>query len=422
MRNVLSVILLTPVVFQGWDALRLDNGLVTAHLVPEIGGRLLQFALGEHPFLFSNRALDGKRFTPAEHQGDGSLLSWKNYGGDKTWPAPQGWDGAGQWPGPPDNVLDSGPYDAGSDKTDGRTSVTMRSADDARTGLCIERCLSMTAGTSRLQLDLAFENIAQRDLRWSIWDVAQLDCERSGSDCWLYVPVDPADSRPWHLLFGEENSQLQPDFRPGLFALNYQGVVGKIGLRSPGGWLAFADQRTEHVLCMQFPHEPDAVYPDGGATVECWTEMPNVPTPVPIDSPGHILEAEVLGPLRDLRPGERTELRITWSAARCPGPVLAVSDAGCVQQHLTAGQAGEQLHISGTFGVFHQARAELAWLDGDGVTLALQDLGAVSPLAPLRIDCLTAAPDDAQSLRLQLRRGDDDLLELDRCTIPATEG
>ena len=35
---------LTPVAFQGRDALRLDNGMVTAHLAPEIGGRLLQFA------------------------------------------------------------------------------------------------------------------------------------------------------------------------------------------------------------------------------------------------------------------------------------------------------------------------------------------------------------------------------------------
>ncbi|MCY3720142.1 MAG: DUF4380 domain-containing protein [Anaerolineaceae bacterium] len=413
---------LTPVVFQGWDALRLDNGLVTAHLVPEIGGRLLQFALGGHPFLFTNRELDGQRFTPQEHQGDGSLLSWKNYGGDKTWPAPQGWDGAGQWPGPPDNVLDSGPYQASVEEADGSPSVTMRSNADPRTGLRIERRLSLGAGSSRLQLDLAFENISQREIRWSIWDIAQLDCEASGKDCWLYVPVDPDEPRPWHLLFGDENSQLQPDFRPGLFALNYQGIVGKIGLRSPGGWLAFVDQRTEYVLCMQFPHEPDAEYPDGGATVECWTEKPGVPTPVPIDSPGHILEAEVLGPLRTLQPGERSELRITWSAARCPGPVLAVNDAGCVHQPLFARREGEALRLGGVFGVFHEGRAELALLDGDGATLSMQEVGAVCPLAPLRIDTLTSTPDSARSLRLQLRLADDETLELERCTLPTTEG
>ncbi len=413
---------LTQVAFQGRDALRLDNGLVSAHLVPEIGGRLLQFALGGQPFLFVNPQLAGKRFSPEQHQGDGSLLSWKNYGGDKTWPAPQGWERADQWPGPPDKVLDSGPYSAACQQTATRASVTLRSAADARTGLRIKRMLSMGAASSRLQLDLEFENIAARPVRWAIWDIAQLDCTTSGSDCWLYVPVDPAEPRPWHILFGEENTQLQPHFRPGLFALNYQGIVGKIGLRSPGGWLAFADQRAEAVLCMQFPHEPDADYPDGGATVECWTEMPGAPSPIPIDSPGHILEAEVLGPLRTMQPGERTELRITWSAARCPGPVLAVNDAGCTHHALTLRQAGEQLQLTGVFGVFHLGRAELAWLDATGATLMTLDCGAVSPNAALQVERVERAPAGAQSLRLQLRCADNDLLELDQCSIPHSGG
>ena len=404
--------------FHGWDALRLDNGLVSALVVPEIGGRLLQFALGEHPFLFVNEQLAGLRFTPAEHQGDGSLLSWKNYGGDKTWPAPQGWERADQWPGPPDNVLDSGAYSAACQQTQTDAGVTLRSAADARTGLRIERRLSLAAGSSQLQLDLAFENVAARTVRWSIWDIAQLDCAESGSDCWLYVPVDPAEARPWHILFGEENAQLQPDFRPGLFALNYQGIVSKIALRSPGGWLAFADQRAEAVLCMQFPHEPDADYPDGGATVECWTEMPGAISPIPIDSPGHILEAEVLGPLRTMQPGERSQLRITWSAARCPGPVLAVTDAGCAQQRLSAQAAGEQLQLAGVFGVFHLGRAELAWLDASGAKLATLDCGAVSPNAVLRIKLVERAPAQARALRLQLRCTNGELLDLDQCTIP----
>ncbi len=404
--------------FHGWSALRLDNGLVSALVVPEIGGRLLQFALGAQPFLFVNPKLVGKRFTPAEHQGDGSLLSWKNYGGDKTWPAPQGWERADQWPGPPDNVLDSGAYSAACQQTQTEAAVTLRSAADARTGLRIERRLSLTAASSRLQLDLAFENVAARTVRWSIWDIAQLDCTESGGDCWLYVPVYPDEPRPWHILFGEENAQLQPDFRPGLFALNYQGIVSKIALRSPGGWLAFADQRAEAVLCMQFPHEPDAEYPDGGATVECWTEMPGAPSPIPIDSPGHILEAEVLGPLRTMQPGERTDLRITWSAARCPGPVLAVTDAGCAQQRLSAQAAGEQLQLAGVFGVFHLGRAELAWLDEAGAKLATLDCGAVSPNAPLRIELVARAPAQARALRLQLRCTNGELLDLDQCTIP----
>ena len=35
-----------------------------------------------------------------------------NWGGDKVWLAPQGWENEDQWPGPPDPVLDGGAYHA----------------------------------------------------------------------------------------------------------------------------------------------------------------------------------------------------------------------------------------------------------------------------------------------------------------------
>ena len=57
------------------------------------------------------RPLAGKLFSPEENQGDGSLGAWKNYGGAKTWPAPQGWDNDQQWHGPPDPVLDTVPIE-----------------------------------------------------------------------------------------------------------------------------------------------------------------------------------------------------------------------------------------------------------------------------------------------------------------------
>lgn len=96
--------------FRGWQAVYLTNGLVRVVAVPDIGGRLMAYDLGDTPYLFVDPHLAGKLFSPAENQGDGSLAAWKNYGGDKTWPAPQGWDGPHQWPGPPDAILDTGRY------------------------------------------------------------------------------------------------------------------------------------------------------------------------------------------------------------------------------------------------------------------------------------------------------------------------
>src|SRR3712207_4599372 len=88
----------------------LANGLLRIGLVPALGARILSLVAGERELLYRNpRLLDdrlhrlpGEALLPPV---DGTLGSWRNYGGDKTWPAPQGWDGPDQWPGPPDEVL-----------------------------------------------------------------------------------------------------------------------------------------------------------------------------------------------------------------------------------------------------------------------------------------------------------------------------
>ena len=392
--------------FHGWDGVRLSNGIVDAVCVPEIGGRLMQFSLGSHDYLFMNPELLGRRFTFEEQAGDGTLLSWKNYGGAKTWPAPQGWDGEGQWPGPPDPVLDSGRYDFISDKDDAGATVSMTSPPDERSGLRIRRQVSLKPASSRLQLRLFFENILNRPIRWSIWDVAQMLCStadgKPNDDCWLYIPTDPKRERPYEIMFGDDNPQYQLDAESGLLAVQYQGIVGKIGLHSPAGWIAFADRRAGFVLCLQFPYEPDAEYPDNGATVECWTESPGAPSPIPIRSPGYILEAEVLSPLHTLQPLEIKMQQIIWSAAACPAPIVDVSDVGCIHRPLKVDVEGGRAHIHGVFGCFLQGGAEIEFLDEAGAVLRQVELGPVSPLRALHVAVQARIPDGTYLIRLRI--------------------
>ncbi|MCY3781077.1 MAG: DUF4380 domain-containing protein [Chloroflexi bacterium] len=392
--------------FHGWDGVRLSNGMIDAVCVPEIGGRLMQFSLGPHDYLFMNPDLLGKRFTFEEHAGDGTIVNWKNYGGAKTWPAPQGWDGEGQWPGPPDPVLDSGRYEYETNQDDASASVLMTSPPDERSGLRIRRLLSVETDNSRLLMDLSFENISNREIRWSIWDVAQMLCRTAdcklNDDCWLYIPTDPARERPYEIMFGDDNPQYQLDAESGLLAVQYQGIVGKIGVHSPAGWIAFADKQSGFVLCMQFPYEPDAEYPDNGATVECWTESPGAPSPIPIRSPGYILEAEVLSPLCTLQPGKVASQRVTWSAAFCPAPIVAVTDFGCAHRTLTVNLDGGWARIRGIFGCFLDGRAEIECLDEAGDVVSRLDLGPVSPLRVLRLDAATQLNDATSLIRLNI--------------------
>ncbi len=353
-----------------------------------------------------NPELLGARFTFEEHAGDGTIVNWKNYGGDKTWPAPQGWDGDDQWPGPPDPVLDSGRYEFETSQGDDRASVLMSSPPDERSGLRIRREISLGQGSSRLHLDLSFENISQRTIRWSIWDVAQLACRsidgQLNDDCWLYIPTDSDRERPYEIMFGDDNPQYQLDTESGLLAVQYQGIVGKIRVHSPAGWIAFADRRTGFVLCMQFPYPPDAVYPDNDATAECWTESPGAPSPIPIRSPGYILEAKVLSPLLTLHPLQIAMQQVTWSAAYCPAPIVAVTDVGCVHQPLSIDVNQDWARIRGVFGCFFSGRAELECLNESEDILSLVDLGPVTPLSVLNIDALARVKIGTRLVRVNI--------------------
>ena len=110
--------------------------------------------------------------------GDGSIAAWKNYGGGKTWPAPQGWDRPDQWHGPPDPVLDTGPYtlEILDDSSAAAASIRMTSsAGPANRRPDLTRQISLHAGGGGVSLHLEMTNVSDQERTWSIWDVVQVD-------------------------------------------------------------------------------------------------------------------------------------------------------------------------------------------------------------------------------------------------------
>jgi len=128
---------------------------------------------------------------------------------------------------------------------------------------------------------------------------------------------------------------------------------------------------------MQFRYELDAEYPDNSATVECWTESPGAPAPIPIRSPGYILEAEVLSPLHTLQPMAIKMQQIIWSAAYCPAPIVNVTDVGCMHQPLSIEINDSGARIRGVFGSFLEGSAALDFVDDAGAVIDRVELGPV---------------------------------------------
>lgn len=401
--------------FHGWSAYTIENSLIRLTAVPDIGGRIMAYDLGPYPYLFVDPDLAGKLFSPQENQGDGSLAAWKNYGGDKTWPAPQGWENDAQWHGPPDPVLDTGRYVLDELLSrDDLAMLRMISPADEKTGVQITRQFSIKRGSSRVWVELSFTNISQRTIRWSIWDVIQLRAERKDAEgvwqydpnCSVTAPLNPKSrfARGYNVMFGdEENPQWQIDEEQNLFVGRYLWEIGKVGIDSPAGWIAFNQGTEGYAFAELFEFEEGASYPDDGVTIECWTVGAGKVANLDYEQTSiYLMETEVLSPLRTIAPGETTTFRLTWGACRCPGIIVDVNEAGCTAQPLSASVNDGFVRLRGQFGVFDRGELALICKGGDKQVIERLPLGEVDPLMAVLLDRTLPLPPGAEYVELHV--------------------
>jgi hypothetical protein len=422
--------------FRGWNAIVLSNGLVRAVAVPDIGGRVMAYDLGEYPYLFVDPLLAGRLFTCEENQGDGSLAAWKNYGGDKTWPSPQGWDTEQQWHGPPDPVLDSGRYRvSGQGVTDGAAYVEMVSPPDLRTGVQITRKLSLYIGTTRATLDLSFRNIGDKPIRWSIWDVLQLNSGRqlaNGSlsyepGCTVTASLNPKSkfAQGFYVMFGEpSNPQWRVDREQELVVADYAWEIGKIGADActpdgENGWIAFCNTARGYAFAERFRVFPGEEYPDGGSTVECWTVGKGKVANLDYEHSGiYLMETEVLSPFYTFQPGESRSFQIEWGACRAEGRIVDVQAGGCASDKLSAQLTAGKARLTGSFGVFDVGRLCLTWLDAAGAERGSIVLGEANPHQPVALRLELTPPGGVKAAVLSvLAEADGAPRSLGRCEL-----
>lgn len=386
----------------GWDSLVLRNQFIRFDVVPSLGGKIMGYGLHGFQVLWHDAAREGEVVTD---QGYGFGEKFFNPGGAKVWPAPQGWSGPGEWPGPPDNVLDSAPYD--SDATD--KSIIVTSPEDngeGRTGLQFSHEYSLIPFSSSAQLALSMENVVDRQVRWSLWHIATLPVDRR---CTVYAPVDDGG---WHVIFGEKDNPQWLGVEDGLFRARYDRRVGKVGLKAREGWVAWHDEENNIVFAVLFPVEKGKEYPDGGSNIELWTtgagsiHANNSDVQYEYSPETAMMEIEVLGPLTSLSPGASASMDVVWGVTRCSG-VKRVTPSCVVVEELTFDKT-EGIH--GRFGVFYSGNLQTIYLGDDDEILSVNYLSSVSPISEVIID----QPLDkiitwrAKSIRFQIRSGTTD--------------
>lgn len=298
--------------------IHLTNGVASAAIMPDIGGRIISFRALGREWLWRNRSLISDEFTflvpPEGAQAASSLGEWWNWGGDKSWPAPQGWASDQEWAGPPDPILDSGPFDVISAD---QTRCHLMSQADPRTGLRVERKVSMEPGVAGLRLTTTMTNTSSSPRTWSCWTVTQVCAEENPGEHPEKVVISQAtEVMPQVVLFeaiGEPRAH--PDGTGNLVML-LEDVVGKVGFPSASGEIRFV---TGDGLFLQQKFEVDetATYPDGGSRAQVWMQYA---VGEPIDSlqgltlNARLVELECLSPLTHLEPNEQVSLTVDWLA------------------------------------------------------------------------------------------------------------
>ncbi len=372
-----------------WFSLNLSNGLVAFSVVPSIGGRVMDLSLGETRVFYTNPRLRGKTISASP----GTEFSLgRNYGGSKVWPAPQGWSSEQEWPGPPDPVLDCGLYGWQAALDPDVATVHLQSLHDEYCGITMRRDIKIGAGSSSVEVLHTMENTSRRPVRWSVWQVTQVDASQGLE---IFVPA-----KGFHQTFGDKPypavcfSAAERRVR-----LKYEDQVAKLAVEADQGWFASLDRARGFVLAETFSTTPGASYPDG-APVAFWISGQGTFTlhgdqvDMSAGTAGcdpHV-ETEIMSPLTDLEPAQSCQFRTAWHLATIDAPeIISVNYCGVIGAPLAV-QPGSPARFTGSFGTFWEADLQLVAYDRASQIVGAFDLGKVNPRRPVILDNNIALP------------------------------
>jgi hypothetical protein len=272
--------------YHGWQgSYLLKNGLVEVVVVPA-NSRVMQFrfAGSEQGAFWENRALDGM---PGQREG-----RWRNFGGDKAWPAPQGnWDRITGRAWPPPATFDS----AGSEPRIDEQGLLLASPVDEQYGLQICRHITLKPGLPVMEIASWFRKVADPPLAVGSWVITQL---RDPQRVFALLPESSNADSAYRQLTGPAPLDVHSDGRL-LSFVRHPAHNLKIAMNSNS--LAWMDD--EYVLRIDASADPSS---NNACTTSVYTNM----------DPLQYVELESEGPVTDLAPGDVLELTTTYTLTR----------------------------------------------------------------------------------------------------------
>ena len=346
--------------YRNWNVCLLENRRIKLYAVPQLGGRLIQMEMDGHEFFFVNPLLAGKEPDSTRLGENGT---WLNYGGEKIWPAPQGWNSTDQWPGPPDPILDSGEYAAESKN---KKELKLTSPVDSYTGLQITKEVSVAETRTEVKVLVTFRNMGKISKRWSVWPVLQMNTPDENTGPYQIVcPVNPESkfSNGYKVMHGLVNNPQYSLNANGNVQVDYHYLVGKIGLDTNSGWAAFVDKKSGKTFILMSQFQDGKPYPED-TSFQVWTSgrgmvySRNVIRQHPDDkklNPPY-MEMELLSPLQEIEPGKEIQYEYRMLATTIPAneTALSANEFGVVAKPLRLKPEENGISIQAKYGVFSE--------------------------------------------------------------------
>jgi hypothetical protein len=276
--------------YQGWaDSILISNGRVEAIIVPAIG-RIMQFRFAgesDGPF-WENESMFGQAPDPTS-------TNWLNFGGDKTWPAPQaewGFITPREWP--PPAGFDAVPVTATVDGW----KVKLVSPVDRNYGIRTIREIRLALDEPVMTVTTTYEKVEGAPIMASVWVITQLKEPQFASARIAHASM----YREGFRLMTEASPQ-GLEVRDGILRIQRDPKVPhKVGL-DVGSLLWVGEKEMLRIDSSRLPQQK---YPDRGASAEIYTN----PDPL------RYVELEMLGPLHKLVPGSTIHRISTYTLMR----------------------------------------------------------------------------------------------------------
>ena len=275
-----------PVDYQGWtNSFFMSNGKVEAIVVPAIA-RVMQFRMtGDDVGVFwANSDLFGKH-------PDAKKDEWENFGGDKTWPAPQE-----DWPQtigrgwPPPSGFDAKPMEA---KAEG-DELVMTSKPDSDYGIEVVRRVALKAEANVMTITTEYRKVSGNPVKVAVWVITQM---RDPQQIFALLPAKPLFPGGYKQLMGPAPKDVQVDGR--LLSLS-RDPKQEINIGTDSSSLLWVG--ADYIVRID-SERTMGDYPSGGCSAYLYTNPDRAP----------YVELETTGPVQTMKIGDTIQRTNTYT-------------------------------------------------------------------------------------------------------------